>query len=147
MIPEALRQWVRERAEGRCEYCRMSQALQGATFHIGHIIPMSKGGASADENLALACPSCNLGKADATDAVDPDTGQHASLFNPRQDRWKEHFRIDGVRIVGMSPAGRATVWRLQMNAPRRSQIREAERLLGWWPPGADRQLPGYSGSV
>lgn len=29
---------VRRRAQGRCEYCRMSQALQGATFHIEHII-------------------------------------------------------------------------------------------------------------
>jgi len=43
---------VRERAGDRCEYCRMHQALQGATFHLEHITPGSCGGATALENLA-----------------------------------------------------------------------------------------------
>ena len=49
----------------------MGQAMQGATFHIEHVVPRSKGGASDEGNLALACPSCNLHKGDRMHAVDP----------------------------------------------------------------------------
>jgi hypothetical protein len=37
---ETVRQ-VEDRAQQRCEYCRMHQALQGATFHVEHIVPSS----------------------------------------------------------------------------------------------------------
>ena len=136
MIPESVRRSVRERAEDRCEYCQMSQALQGANFHVEHIVPLSKGGATVEENLALACPSCNLGKADATEGADLATGQRVPLYHPRRDRWTEHFRIEGVRIFGVTAVGRATVVRLQINGDRRLRIRELERSLGWWPPHA-----------
>ncbi len=33
---------VEERAEDRCEYCRMHQALQGGTFHVEHIVPSAQ---------------------------------------------------------------------------------------------------------
>src|ERR1043166_3917240 len=46
---------VRDRAANRCQYCLMHQSLQGATFHVEHIIPKSKGGSSDLPNLALAC--------------------------------------------------------------------------------------------
>ena len=38
-LPYELAAAVRERAGGRCQYCLMHQALQGATFHVEHIIP------------------------------------------------------------------------------------------------------------
>lgn len=50
---------VEPRANGRCEYCKMDQSLQGATLHVEHILPGSRGGSSRLENLARACPSCN----------------------------------------------------------------------------------------
>ena len=53
---------VEQRAAGQCEYCQMHQSLQGATFHVEHIIPRSLGGRSEIENLAWACPSWNLHK-------------------------------------------------------------------------------------
>lgn len=40
-------------------------------FHIDHIIPRSKGGATELENLALQCPGCSLHKATRTAVVDP----------------------------------------------------------------------------
>lgn len=52
--PVGLAVLVRERAAGRCQYCLMHQSLQGATFHIEHIIPQAKGGSSELPNLALA---------------------------------------------------------------------------------------------
>jgi hypothetical protein len=37
---------VELRAGGRCEYCQMYQSLQGATFHVEHIVPRCRGGSS-----------------------------------------------------------------------------------------------------
>src|SRR5438270_13853818 len=76
---------VRERADDRCQYCLMHQSLQGASFHVEHIIPRSKGGSSEMANLALACPSCNLHKADRIKAIDPVTGSLVQLFHPIQE--------------------------------------------------------------
>lgn len=98
-VPRQLAARVRRRAQGRCEYCQMSQALQGATFHVEHIIPHSAGGATTDDNLA--------------------TGSEVSLFHPRRDRWKEHFAWSGVRLVGTTAQGRATVAALELNHSRR----------------------------
>jgi len=36
----------------------MHESLQGATFHVEHIVPRSAGGSDTMDNLALACPSC-----------------------------------------------------------------------------------------
>jgi 5-methylcytosine-specific restriction endonuclease McrA len=63
-VAEGLSRIMRSRASGRCRYCLMHESLQGATFHIEHVIPQSKGGKSSLENLTLACPGCNLHKAD-----------------------------------------------------------------------------------
>jgi len=115
-IPRSLRQAVRERDIGRCRYCRLVQFGQGASFHIDHIIPRSKGGATSLENLALQCPSCSLHKADRIEALDETSGGRASLFHPLRDVWDEHFRLDtDGRCVGLSPVGRATVTALHMN--------------------------------
>jgi hypothetical protein len=53
-----------------------------------------------------------------------------NLFNPRQDRWEEHFNVNGLIIVGLTPKGRATVWLLQMNAPERLRFRDSLRRHG-----------------
>jgi 5-methylcytosine-specific restriction endonuclease McrA len=82
---------VRLRANDRCEYCRMHQSLQGATFHIEHIHPSSKSGSSQPENLALACPNCNLHKSNRLEVIDTISGTMRPLFHPRQHDWAEHF--------------------------------------------------------
>lgn len=125
---------VRQRADDRCEYCRMHQSLQGATFHIDHVIPESKGGSSGLHNLAWACPSCNLHKSDRTEVTETDGGEAVALFNPRRDAWGDHFAWDGYRIEGKTALGRATVAALQRNSPRRLLIRQAEELFGLFPP-------------
>lgn len=106
-VPAGLAARVRRRAENRCEYCRMSQSLQGATFHIEHIIPRKHGGRTLFKNLALACPGCNLHKADRIHAEDLLTGADMPLFHPRKYRWGDHFEWRGTRIKGRTgPAGR-----------------------------------------
>jgi hypothetical protein len=125
---------VEARAGERCEYCRMHQALQGATFHVEHTVPSSRGGASDLANLAWACPACNLHKSNRVEAVDPESGAVVPLFNPRGNAWSDHFRWDGYQVVGLTPVGRATVFALDLNRPRRLMIRKAEEMFGLFPP-------------
>lgn len=129
-ISVKLRRLVRQRARDRCEYCRLSQEGQEATFHVDHVIPVAQGGPTADWNLALACVSCSLRKGARRQAEDPETRRPVNLFNPRNDEWSEHFRWHGVRLVGRTETGRATVSALDMNRPLILAIRQEEALLG-----------------
>jgi hypothetical protein len=111
------------------------QSLQGATFHIEHIVPQSAGGSDAADNLAPSCPSCNLGKSNRVVVPDPETAQDVPLFDPRTNRWTDHFAWDeDWRIVGLTPIGRATIAALNLNHPRRVLIREAEEWFDLFPP-------------
>lgn len=116
----------------------MHQSLQGATFHIEHIAPQSSGGPDTLDNLALACPGCNLSKSNRTVVPDPETHASATLFNPRTERWSDHFVWEDRRMVGLTATGRATVAALGLNHPRRVMIREAEEWFDLFPP--DDQL-------
>ncbi len=125
---------VEARAGQRCEYCRMHQALQGATFHVEHIIPTASGGADELSNLAWACPSCNLKKSNRLTVIDPETEQAVALFNPRMDRWEDHLVWLGYTVIGRTPVGRALVAAFDLNHPRRVLIREAEEHFDLFPP-------------
>jgi len=133
-VPERLRRLVVSRASERCEYCGLAQQGQEATFHIDHVLPLSAGGKTTAENLALACVSCSLRKESRRSAVDPLSGRRVPLFHPRRQRWLDHFRWDGVAIVPLTAAGRATVFALQMNRPLILAIREEEAHRGRHPP-------------
>jgi len=132
-VPEELSRAVRARARRRCQYCLMHESLQGATFHIEHVIPQSKGGTSILENLALACPGCNLRKSNRTSAIDPATGDEAPLFHPIRQQWSEHFQFKRYEIEGLTAVGRATVVTLELNHPRRRLIRQVEEAFGLYP--------------
>jgi len=134
MIPAHMQRVVAQRAHGRCEYCGLSPQGQEARFHIDHVVPVVEGGETVEENLALACVSCSLRKAARIRALDPQTGVEAALFNPRVDSWGKHFRWDDVRVLGMTPTGRATVEALIMNRPLILAIRREEMLRGRHPP-------------
>ena len=107
----------------------MHQSLQGATFHVEHIIPLIRGGVSEASNLALACPGCNLRKSDRTEIIDPTTREVVRLFDPRRDNWTDHFGWDELRIVGLTPIGQAMIAVFDLNHPRRQLIRQAEKLF------------------
>jgi HNH endonuclease len=103
------RDLVRQRAGKRCEYCRLHEQHSGLKHHIEHITAKQHGGSDDADNLALACHRCNLLQGPNLTGIDPQTGQVASLFNPRCDRWSDHFAMEGARINGISAIGRATV--------------------------------------
>lgn len=108
-----------------------------ARLEIEHLVPVAKGGSSEESNLWLSCPLCNRHKGDRTDAVDPETGESVALFNPRLHVWAEHFRwsADGIRILGITPVGRATVAALHLsNDPDALVVRGYWVSVGWHPP-------------
>jgi hypothetical protein len=133
-ISANLRQIVIRRAGNRCEYCGLAQTGQVATFHIDHVIPLASGGPTTADNLALACVSCSLRKAARTNAIDPSTGLTSPLFNPRSQKWHEHFRWDDVFVIGLTATGRSTVAALAMNRPIILAIRNEERVFRRHPP-------------
>ena len=125
------RRLVRERARGRCEYCRMAEAWEPYfSYHVEHIMALQHGGSDAVGNLAFACNHCNLIKGPNLTSIDPDSGKVTPLFNPRTDSWDEHFRRNGEHILGLTAIGRTTVFLLQMNAPHRVELR-AENADAW----------------
>ena len=129
----ALAQLVRQRAGDRCEYCRLPQSRSSLRFHVEHIVARQHGGADVAENLALVCPECNRRKGTNLTGVDPDTGQVVRLFHPRRDRWEEHFRVDGSRLLARTDVGRTTIWLLAMNSGPRLRWRDMLVRLGEWP--------------
>ncbi len=132
-IPARLRRFVLRRSGEYCEYCRLSQAGQEATFHIDHVTPVAAGGETVADNLALACVSCSLRKSAKQTAIDPETTREVPLFNPRRDIWSEHFQWDGARLVGLTATARATIETLALNRPLILAICQEESALGRSP--------------
>ncbi len=87
-----------------------------APFHIEHIVAKQHRGQTIEENLALACMSCNLHKGTNLFGLDPDTNLPVRLFDPRKDAWQAHFIRAGARILGITEIGRTTAWLLQFNS-------------------------------
>ena len=123
---------IRDRAGGHCEYCRDPERLSLAAFHTEHIISRKCGGGDDDDNLALACPDCNLAKGPNIAALDPESGGLTRLFHPRRDSWAEHFQISGTSVHGRTPVGRTTVRLLDLNAAPRLKHRALLQALGEW---------------
>jgi 5-methylcytosine-specific restriction endonuclease McrA len=103
-MKESLRALVRDRAMDCCEYCRAQAKFSHDSFAVEHIIPIVKGGAENEiGNLAWSCLGCNNFKYTATTAYDLITAQMAPLFNPRTDKWADHFRwsSDFCSVIGL----------------------------------------------
>jgi hypothetical protein len=107
-----------------------------ATFPIGHVVPRSAGGTTADANLALTCPHCNAHKWTAAAGPDPDTGCVVPFFNPRTAAWDDHFAWSAEQpgpLVGLTATGRATVAGLRVNDPGMVELRQLLGELGLFP--------------
>ncbi|MFE1748562.1 HNH endonuclease [Coleofasciculus sp. H7-2] len=135
-IPESLRHQIAETDRRRCCYCLTSETNSGIPMTHDHILPVSKGGETSFENICLACRSCNEFKGDATEAIDPLTGETVPLFNPRTQIWSDHFAwsSDSARVEGLIVIGRATIVRLRMNNTVIIAARRRWAVSGWHPP-------------
>jgi hypothetical protein len=116
MVSKALRERVVTRAKGLCEYCQTAQSIV-IEMEIDHIVPESAGGQTVEENLCLACVSCNAFKGATQTAVDPQTAQIVALFNPRTQSWHDHYQWsdEGTHVLGLTATGRATIEKLKIN--------------------------------
>jgi hypothetical protein len=119
-----LAELVRQRAHGRCEYCRTPLEFEEFTPEIDHVIAEVHGGRTVVSNLAVSCLSCNRHKGTNLSGIDPLTRRHARLFHPRRHTWSYHFRWDGAALRGRTAIGRTTVRVLKINDRLRVMLRE-----------------------
>ncbi|MEL6354443.1 MAG: HNH endonuclease signature motif containing protein [Cyanobacteria bacterium J06627_28] len=138
-ISDIIQAQVRRRADHLCEYCHASEKWQYVRFTVDHIVPLALGGSNEPNNLALACFHCNRRKSNHITGIDPESSQEVPLFNPRCDQWAAHciWSSDGLRIMGVTPMGRATIATLDLNRERVINIRAADREINRHPPDGD----------
>ena len=136
---EKLKLQVKERAKNICEYCRSQAAFSSQPFAIEHIIPFIENGKTMLSNLAFACQGCNGHKYTHTTGRDPATRKEIPLFNPRTQKWIDHFtwNDDFTLIIGKTATGRATVDTLQLNREGCINLRRALFAFGKHPPIED----------
>ncbi|HFA48529.1 MAG TPA: HNH endonuclease [Bacteroidetes bacterium] len=127
---------VHKRAKGYCEYCACPSDHSPSPFCIDHILPIILGGLSVLENLALACFGCNRAKYMLTQFADPISNVIVPIYNPRTDKWAEHFywSDDYLQMVGLTATGRATINALQLNRASVINLRRALMANNLHPP-------------
>src|SRR5262249_50825314 len=108
-VSRSLRARVARTAGHCCGYCRTPERIAGFRLNIEHIIPEARGGKTVEENLWLACHACNEFKGARIQGRDPETGKRVRLWNPRRQKWHDHFpwSADGMEIIGLTSCGRA----------------------------------------
>ena len=127
---------VWRRAGSRCEYCQLHQTDEPfPTFHVEHIVARKHGGNDDPANLALSCHRCNLGKSSNLSGRDILTGDIVLLFHPRMQKWRDHFRWSGPKLVGRTKIGRATIAVLNINQPKQFRLRSILIKASRFPPG------------
>ena len=116
-MTEETRALVRRRAGGCCEYCGLRQEDSPlAILHIEHIRPRKHGGDDHESNLCLACIDCNLHKGPNLTGIEPDPGVITELFNPRRQKWDDHFEFVDVYLLGKTAIGRTTIQVQRINS-------------------------------
>lgn len=128
------RKQIWERANGRCEYCRLPQGCTTLPHELDHIRARKHHGPSTLQNTCLACALCNAAKGSNAAGYDPDTDELVPLFNPRRDTWDEHFEWVGALLVGKTAVGRATIDVLRINGSERVAHRSLLMAGGLFPP-------------
>lgn len=132
-----LRHRLVEADDHRCAYCQTTQANTGQPMVVDHIIPEAQGGQTEFGNLCFACRRCNEFKGSTIRTRHPHTDEMVSIFHPRQHTWTDHFTWDapGVRLIGLTAIGQATVMVLNLNNGVIVAARRRWVSVGWHPPG------------
>ena len=125
---------VRRRARYRCEYCQLPQSAVPIRHQVDHIVAEQHEGGDEPSNLALACAHCNRHKGPNLSGLAPVTRELTRLYNPRQDRWREHFAWQGTVLIGLTAVGRTTIQVLAINDRDMVEARETLIAEGRFPP-------------
>lgn len=140
-----LRRLVESRADHLCEYCLIHEDDTFLGCQVDHIISEKHGGQTDAGNLCLACAFCNRAKGTDVGSIATSNGQFVRFFNPRLDRWSDHFVIDGVMIEHRTAIGEATSKILEFNSIERIVEREAMQRIGRYPPEEAAKLIDFLG--
>jgi 5-methylcytosine-specific restriction endonuclease McrA len=71
LMTDKLRNAIKERDNYTCQICGASiYTHPNILFHIDHIIPVSKGGTTVEDNLQTLCSTCNLKKSNKMSSGD-----------------------------------------------------------------------------
>jgi hypothetical protein len=132
-ISKATKKIVAERADHRCEYCRIPAMLSAFSFHIEHIIGLQHGGPNSLNNFAYCCSSCNWKKGPNIATILEFGGELIPLFNPRNQIWFEHFKVQRGELISLSNTAEATIKLLELNLPFKIEERFEIMLAGFYP--------------
>jgi HNH endonuclease len=135
-ISAELRRLVVARAERLCEYCLIAEEDTFYGCEVDHIISKKHGGPTQEENLAYACVFCNQAKGTDVGSIHRESEQFIRFFNPRTDRWADHFRLTGNRIEGVTPIGAITASIFGFNIGERILERKTLRSVNRYPTAA-----------
>ena len=133
-MAKPLRGQIRDRAHDICEYCRLPQWCTALPHEIDHIRAQKHHGLTTLQNTCWACAYCNNSKGPNASGYDNHTGRLVRLFNPRRDRWTDHFAWRGPQLIGKTPVARATIDVLGINGQERVEHRRMLIKLGVFPP-------------
>jgi HNH endonuclease len=141
-LPQDLRRLVIDRADHLCEYCLIHDEDTVLGCAIDHAISLKHDGPSDDTNLAYACVFCNRYKGSDIGSIIWETQEFVRFYNPRRDRWGDHFQLRDSTIYPISPIGEVTARILGFND--RDRLIERQMLInrGLYPRPSARQRMG-----
>ena len=138
-ISAELRQTIANRAKQLCEYCLIAEADTFYGCQVDHIISLKHGGSSTSNNIAYACALCNRAKGSDIGSITA-SGELTRFFNPRTDRWSEHFRLEGASIQPLTTIGEVTARILGFNDGARLHERDDLIRFGKYPSEAGARM-------
>lgn len=131
-VTSEIRHQVAKRADFLCEYCLIAEEDTFFGCEVDHINSLKHGGSSDLDNLAYACVFCNRHKGTDVGSIS-EGGEFTRFFNPRKDRWADHFQLVGVTIRPLTAIGEVTARILQMNHVDQLLEREALNSVDRYP--------------
>jgi hypothetical protein len=132
-ISERLRRLVTERAYHVCEYCLVHEDDVYHGCEVDHVRSVKHSGLTLEENLALACFHCNRPKGTDLGSISTRTGELVRFYNPRSDKWREHFQLSEGLIEPLTDIGEVTIRLLEFNHPERVAFRKMLADAGHYP--------------
>ena len=138
-ISAELRQTIADRAKQLCEYCLIAEADTFYGCEVDHIISLKHGGSLDPDNLAYACAPCNRAKGSDIASISA-SGEITRFFNPRTDRWAEHFRLEAASIQPLTTIGEVTARILGFNDSARLHEREEMIRFSKYPSEAAARM-------
>ncbi|MEM9888944.1 MAG: HNH endonuclease [Bacteroidota bacterium] len=132
-ISKEIRVKVSEKANFRCEYCKVHEEDSFLPFQIEHIVSLKHGGGSELENLALACPHCNQNKGTDLTTFLESYQDIVPLYHPRLQVWFDRFQVEEGEIIAQTRIAAATIKLLKLNEAERLIQRRLLMKIGRWP--------------